>query len=90
MDHRHRVRRTANLCLEQLVDAHVRRIGRCRPVQLLQQIRPLGGRQKLNPPHRLPRINLHSTQQILHMLGHTVDLLGLQATCIKVPSKAPI
>ncbi|MFG3594747.1 hypothetical protein [Bradyrhizobium sp. RDI18] len=36
------------------------------------------------------RIGYHSTQQVLQMLRHTVDLLGRQATGIKVPPKAPI
>ncbi|ESX98404.1 hypothetical protein X753_31225 [Mesorhizobium sp. LNJC399B00] len=59
-DQRHRLRRFMHLRLEQLMDAPLRRIGRRRPVQLLQQIGPLLGRQQFNPTDRLACIGRHT------------------------------
>ncbi len=90
MDHRHRVGRPAHLRLEQLVHAQLRRIVRVRPVQLLQQIAALVGRQDVDAADRLPGIGDRATQEILQMLRHAIDLLRCQSIGIKMPAEAPI
>ncbi|CAD6563457.1 hypothetical protein LMG24235_08704 [Paraburkholderia sabiae] len=63
MHHRRRLRRLLHLRLEQLMDAPLRRIRRCRPVQFLQQIVALRRRQDVDALHRLPHVRNHRPQQ---------------------------